>query len=65
MGRETAAVKPRYSAQESMWTEIHCYTVYKFAAMVDIPPQIAANKQWRYIAIRLRCHTTVVHFQVF
>ena len=37
------------SAHEILWTEIPCYTVFQFADTVGVPPQIAVNKEWRYM----------------
>lgn len=44
---------PSLSAHYILWTVIPYYTVFQFAAILDIPPQIAVNKQWRYIGVWL------------
>ena len=40
---------PTFAAYERLWTEIPCYAVFRFIATLVILPQIAVNKQWRYI----------------
>jgi hypothetical protein len=35
----------------NLWAEIPYYTVYRFNPTLDILPQIAVNKQWRYVEV--------------
>jgi hypothetical protein len=39
------------SDHTSLPTEIPYYTVLQFIATLDIPPQTAVMKQWRYIRV--------------
>ena len=40
---------PLLTAEEILRQQIRYCTVFRFIATFDIPPQTAANKQWRYI----------------
>jgi hypothetical protein len=42
---------PSLGVPGNLWTEIPYYTVYRFNPTLDIPPQIAVNKQWRYVEV--------------
>jgi hypothetical protein len=41
------------SCNESLWTEIPCYTVFQFTLTVNVPPQITSNKHWCYVRVWL------------
>jgi len=42
---------PPLGVPGNLWAEIPYYTVYRFNPTLDIPPQIAVNKQWRYVEV--------------
>ena len=53
----THPLPPRYilppplDVPGNLWAEIPYYTVYRFNPTPDIPPQIAVNKQWRFVEV--------------
>jgi hypothetical protein len=42
---------PSLSSHDCLWTEFSCYTVLRFTATLDTPPQIAVYKQWHSVRV--------------
>ena len=42
---------PPLGVPGNLWAEIPYYTVYRFNPTLDIRPQIAVNKQWRFVEV--------------
>ena len=40
---------PSVPGHRRFWTEISYYTVFRFVASLDRPPQVATNKQWFHL----------------
>jgi len=56
---------PLLSDQKTLRTEIPCPAVFWWTATLDIAPDIAANKQWRYIGSSLYSRTSVHELNSF
>jgi len=45
---------PSLSIHGSLWTEISCYTVFRFTSTLGMLSQTAVYEQWCYIGVWLR-----------